>query len=50
VGGMILYKAAYNLQSMADFFKALESHGGGAPSQWFSRGLTLPTSLASDYM
>jgi beta-barrel assembly-enhancing protease len=36
VGAMILYKAAYNPQSMADFFKALESHGDGAPPQWLS--------------
>ena len=35
VGAMILYKAAYNPQAMADFFKTLESQGG-APPQWLS--------------
>ena len=35
VGAMILYKAAYNPQAMADFFKTLESQGG-TPPQWLS--------------
>lgn len=35
VGAMILYKAGYNPQAMADFFKTLESQGG-APPQWLS--------------
>src|SRR5215831_8942718 len=34
VGAMILYKAGYNPQAMADFFKTLESEGGKAPPQW----------------
>ena len=36
VGTMILYKAGYNPQAMANFFKTLESEGGGAPPQWLS--------------
>ena len=36
VGAVILYKAGYNPQAMADFFKTLESQGGGAPPQWLS--------------
>jgi len=36
VGAMILYKAGYNPQSMADFFKTLASQGGQAPPQLFS--------------
>jgi hypothetical protein len=36
VGAMILYKAGYNPQALADFFKTLESQGGGAPPQWLS--------------
>ncbi|HMK31452.1 MAG TPA: M48 family metallopeptidase [Terriglobales bacterium] len=36
VGAVILYKAGYNPQAMADFFKALESEGGGNPPQWLS--------------
>ena len=36
VGAMILYKAGYNPQAMADFFKTLESQGGPAPPQFFS--------------
>jgi Zn-dependent protease with chaperone function len=36
VGTMILYKAGYNPQAMADFFKTLESQGGPAPPQFFS--------------
>src|SRR4051812_36596212 len=36
VGTVILYKAGYNPQSMADFFKILESQGGEAPPEFFS--------------
>jgi hypothetical protein len=36
VGAIILYKAGYNPQAMADFFKTLESQGRGAPPQWLS--------------
>ncbi len=36
VGAIILYKAGYNPQAMADFFKTLESQSGGAPPQWLS--------------
>ena len=36
VGAMILYKAGYNPQAMANFFKTLESQGGKAPPQWLS--------------
>ena len=36
VGTMILYKAGYNPQSMADFFKTLASEGGQAPPQLLS--------------
>ena len=36
VGAMILYKAGYNPQSMADFFKTLESEGGKVSPQWLS--------------
>jgi beta-barrel assembly-enhancing protease len=36
VGAMILYKAGYNPQAMANFFKTLESQGGNAPPQWLS--------------
>jgi predicted Zn-dependent protease len=36
VGTMILYKAGYNPQSMADFFKTLGSQGGSAPPEFFS--------------
>jgi predicted Zn-dependent protease len=36
VGAMILYKAGYNPQAMADFFKTLETEGGSAPPQWLS--------------
>ena len=35
VGAMILYKAGYNPQAMADFFKTLEGQGGNPP-QWLS--------------
>jgi len=36
VGAIILYKAGYNPQAMADFFKKLESQNTGAPPQWLS--------------
>src|SRR5262252_2325805 len=36
VGAVILHKAGYNPQSMADFFKLLASQGGQAPPQLFS--------------
>jgi Zn-dependent protease with chaperone function len=36
VGTVILYKAGYNPQAMADFFKTLEKEGGQAPPQFFS--------------
>ena len=36
VGAMILYKAGYNPQAMADFFKTLEVEGGQAPPEFFS--------------
>jgi predicted Zn-dependent protease len=36
VGTIILYKAGYNPQSMADFFKTLGSQGGAAPPQLLS--------------
>jgi len=36
VGTMILYKAGYNPQAMADFFKTLETQGGNVPPQWLS--------------
>nr|UXE45364.1 beta-barrel assembly-enhancing protease [uncultured bacterium] len=36
VGTVILYKAGYNPQAMADFFKTLASQGGQAPPQLFS--------------
>jgi hypothetical protein len=35
VGAVILYKAGYNPQALADFFKTLESQGG-QPPQWLS--------------
>jgi hypothetical protein len=35
VGAIILYKADYNPQALADFFKTLESQGG-QPPQWLS--------------
>ena len=35
VGAIILYKAGYNPQALADFFKTLESQGG-QPPQWLS--------------
>jgi beta-barrel assembly-enhancing protease len=36
VGAIILYKAGYNPQALADFFKTLETKGGQAPPQWLS--------------
>ena len=36
VGAIILYKAGYNPQALADFFKTLESQSSGAPPQWLS--------------
>jgi len=36
VGAMILYKAGYNPQAMANFFKTLETQGGQTPPQWLS--------------
>jgi Zn-dependent protease with chaperone function len=36
VGAMIMYKAGYNPQAMADFFKTLETEGGKLPPQWLS--------------
>jgi predicted Zn-dependent protease len=36
VGAIILYKAGYNPQALADFFKTLESQNTGAPPQWLS--------------
>src|SRR5262252_9499243 len=36
VGAIILYRAGYNPQALADFFKTLESHGGQTPPQWLS--------------
>ncbi|HEX3373492.1 MAG TPA: M48 family metallopeptidase [Edaphobacter sp.] len=36
VGAIIMYKAGYNPQAMADFFKTLETEGGQSPPQWLS--------------
>jgi len=36
VGAMILYKAGYNPQALASFFKTLASESAGAPPQWLS--------------
>jgi Zn-dependent protease with chaperone function len=36
VGAVILYKAGYNPQSMADFFKTMGAEAGAAPPQLFS--------------
>ena len=36
VGAMILYKAGYNPQALADFFKTLQEEGGQTPPQWLS--------------
>jgi Zn-dependent protease with chaperone function len=36
VGAIILYKAGYNPQALADFFKTLETEGGATPPQLLS--------------
>jgi hypothetical protein len=36
VGAIILYKAGYNPQALANFFQTLESQGGQTPPQWLS--------------
>ena len=36
VGAMILYRAGYNPQALADFFKTLETQTAGNPPQWLS--------------
>jgi Zn-dependent protease with chaperone function len=36
VGAVVLYKAGYNPQGMADFFQMMASQGGQAPPQFFS--------------
>jgi hypothetical protein len=36
VGAVILYKAGYNPQGMADFFQTMGSQGGSKPAQFFS--------------
>jgi Zn-dependent protease with chaperone function len=36
VGAMILYKAGFNPQGMADFFQTMGSQGGSAPAEFFS--------------
>jgi hypothetical protein len=36
VGAVILYKAGYNPQGMADFFKTIQGEGGSAPPVFFS--------------
>src|SRR6185503_19212519 len=36
VGAVILYKAGYNPQGMADFFQTMGSQGGEAPPEFFS--------------
>ena len=36
VGTMVLYKAGYNPQSMADFFRTMGAEGGKAPPQFMS--------------
>jgi Zn-dependent protease with chaperone function len=36
VGAVILYKAGYNPQALADFFKTLETEGGPLPPQFLS--------------
>ena len=36
VGAIILYKAGYNPQALADFFKTLETQGGSTPPQLLS--------------
>src|SRR5678816_3563175 len=36
VGTVILYKAGYNPQGMADFFQTMGAQGGSAPPEFFS--------------
>ncbi len=36
VGAVVLYKAGYNPQGMADFFNTMGSQGGSAPPEFFS--------------
>jgi Zn-dependent protease with chaperone function len=36
VGAVILHKAGYNPQGMADFFKTMQGQGGKAPPEFFS--------------
>ena len=36
VGAIILYKAGYNPQGMADFFQTMGSQGGSSPPEFFS--------------
>ncbi|HKW35387.1 MAG TPA: M48 family metallopeptidase [Candidatus Acidoferrum sp.] len=36
VGAIIVYKAGYNPQALAEFFNTLESQGDKAPPQWLS--------------
>jgi beta-barrel assembly-enhancing protease len=36
VGAIILYKAGYNPEALAEFFKTLETEGGQTPPQWLS--------------
>ena len=36
VGAIIPYKAGYNPQALANFFKTLETQGGQTPPQWLS--------------
>jgi hypothetical protein len=36
VGAVILYKAGYNPQAMADFFQMMQAQGGEAPPEFFS--------------
>ena len=45
VGAIILYKAGYNPQGMADFFKTIQGEGGSAPP--YSSAATRPLPAAS---
>ena len=36
LGAVILYRAGYNPQALANFFKTLETEGGKTPPQWLS--------------
>lgn len=36
VGAIIMYKAGYNPEALAEFFKTLETVGGQTPPQWLS--------------